>query len=78
VSDIEWRPATMWRLILSDDPTEIARLETELEGTQAEAVDHFIERSCWSLDLPEFVGGKGSPAERRAALRAAHKADQSG
>jgi hypothetical protein len=45
-----------------------------LEGTQTEAVDEFIEQSCWSEDVPRFVGGKGTPAERREALRAAYRA----
>jgi hypothetical protein len=27
-----------------------------------------IEETCWSVHVPEFIGGKGSAAERRAAL----------
>jgi hypothetical protein len=61
-------------LIFADDPAEIARLEALLEGTQTEAVDEFIEQSYWSEDVPQFVGGKGTPAERREALRAAYRA----
>ena len=61
----------LWDLVLADDAAEITRLEEMAQATQAEAVDHFIERSCWSLDVPAFVGGKGTAAERRAALRAA-------
>lgn len=63
---------TAWRLILSDDPAEIAEIEAAYGMTQAEVVDRFIENSCWSVDVPEFVGGKGTPRERRAALRAAY------
>jgi hypothetical protein len=33
----------MWRLIFTDNPADIAPLEAELEGTQAEAVDFMIE-----------------------------------
>jgi hypothetical protein len=64
--------ATMWRLIFADDPAEIDRLETSLQGTQAEAVDSFIEQSCWGRDVPALVGGRGTPAERLAELRAAY------
>ena len=69
----EWS-AILWQLIFADDPAEIARLEALLEGTQTEAVDEFIEQSCWSEDVPQLVGGKGMPAERREALRAAYRA----
>ena len=68
----EWS-AVLWQRIFADDPAEIARLEALLEGTQAEAVDEFIEQSCWSEDVPQLVGGKGTPAERREALRAAYR-----
>ncbi len=66
----------MWELILSDDTETIAQLEILLEGTQDEAVDEYIERSCWSNDLPRFVGNKGSRRERRDALRAAYIAQR--
>jgi len=69
----EWA-AMLWQLIFADDPAEIARLEALLEGTQTEAVDEFIEQSYWSEDVPQFVGGMGTPAERREALRAAYRA----
>ena len=69
----EWS-AILWQLIFADDPAEIARLEALLGGTQTEAVDEFIEQSCWGEDVPRFVGGKGTPAERREALRAAYRA----
>jgi hypothetical protein len=62
----------MWELILSDDAQNIARLEILLEGTQDDAVDQYIERSCWSDDLPRFVGNKGTARARRDALRAAY------
>jgi hypothetical protein len=57
-------------LILADRPADIARLENLIGETQAEVVDDFVENSCWRQDLPEYVGGKGTPAERRNALRA--------
>ena len=60
-----------WELILSDDPPTVAKLEAELGITQVQAVDDYIEHSCWSEDLPDFLGGKGSAEQRRAALRAA-------
>jgi hypothetical protein len=64
-----------WQLILADDPAEIARFEQIAGATQTEAVDRMIERSCWSVDVSAFVGGKGTPVERLAALRTAY-ADQ--
>jgi hypothetical protein len=66
-------PDEKWRLILADDPAEIARLEALIEGTQAEAVDDFIEESCWSDHLPHLVGGPGTPKQRLDALRAAYR-----
>ena len=68
----------LWDLVLADDPAEIARLEERAEATQAEAVDYFIERSAWGVDVGAFTGGKGSPAARRAALRAALRAARPG
>lgn len=66
----------LWRLIFADNPADISRLETELEGTQAEAVDEMIERSCWAEDVPNLVGGKGTQAVRRSALRKAYLANR--
>ena len=63
----------LWALVFADDPDVIGRLEIELETSRLAAVDGLIERSCWSEDLPQLVGGKGSTAERLAALRAAHR-----
>jgi hypothetical protein len=62
------------RLVKADDPAEIARMQAVLKCTQDEAVNHFLERSCCSEDLPDFVGGKGTPQERRSALRALWRA----
>ena len=42
--------------------------------TQSEAVNLFIETSCYDRDLPHLVGGKGTPRERLIALRAARAA----
>jgi hypothetical protein len=58
-----------WALILSDEPTTIRELEKLLKMTQDEAVDNFIETSCWADDLPRLVGKKGTPGERLRALR---------
>lgn len=65
-----------WELILSDDPETIQRLETLLKTTQDEAVDEFIETSCWSDDLTDFVGKKGTPNERRITLCRAYLKDR--
>jgi hypothetical protein len=70
---VEWA-ATANQLVMCDDPKEIRRLEMLCECTQDEAVSHFIEGTCWSEDFPEFWGGKGTPKERRTALRAAWRA----
>jgi hypothetical protein len=67
----KWVPL-LWQLIFADDPADIGRLEKLAEVSQSAAVDLFIEQSCYDRDLPAFVGGKGLPAERRAALRAVY------
>ena len=64
----------MWSLILADDAATIARLEAELGGTQAEAVNQMIEDTCWSGDLPHLTGHRGSPERRREALRWLYRA----
>ena len=64
---------TAWRLILADDPAEIARLEAIHGRSQADTVDFMIEDTCWSMELPELRGGKGTPRERLEALRAAYR-----
>jgi dienelactone hydrolase len=51
----------LWRLIFTDNPADIARLEAELEGTRAKAVDEMIERSCsGSGDQAHTGRAKGS------------------
>lgn len=66
---------TSRRLILTDDVAEQARLESSLGSTQAEVVSEFVERTCWGEDIPHLIGGRGTPAERLAALRAAFSRD---
>jgi hypothetical protein len=61
-------------LVVADDRYEIRRLDNMLQCTQDEAVNHFVEDSCWADDMPEFSGGKGTPRERRSALRALWRA----
>ena len=63
---------TAWRLIRCDDPAEIAEIEADYGMTQAEAVDDFIEESCWTSAVREFVGGKGTPRDWLIALRSAY------
>ncbi len=58
----------LW-LIAATNPEYVAKLEAEAEITQAEAVDYFIEETCWGNDLPDYVGGRGTPAERLKAFR---------
>jgi hypothetical protein len=70
---VEWVPH-LWQLIFADSAAEITRLEALAETTQSQAVDLFIEQSCYDRDLPALVGGKGTADERRAALRAAYLA----
>jgi hypothetical protein len=65
----EWVTAAQ-KLVNCDNPEEIRRLERLLECTHEEAVSSFIEESCCGEDLPEYIGGKGTAAERRDALRA--------
>jgi hypothetical protein len=70
------RAGFMWELILSDDAATIARLETDLGLTQAQAVDEFIETSCWGDDLPHLTGKRGTPERRLEALRRIFRADK--
>jgi hypothetical protein len=68
-SVVEWAAAAQG-LVLSDDAKEIRRLEKRLGCSREEAVDYFVEDSCCSDDLPEYVGNKGTRQERLTALRA--------
>lgn len=61
-----------WQLVLADDPQLIAAMERVLELSQEQAVDKFLEDSCWSDDLPHLTGRKGTCAERRSVLRRAY------
>ena len=63
-----------WYLVFSDDPAEIKTLEGILKMSQTEAVDDFIETSCWkeALSLTRFAGKKGTSDERLHALRFAY------
>ena len=63
-----------WALIFSDDAAEIKALEGVLKMTQAEAVDEFIEDSCWKDDLTvrPVAGKKGSADDRLERLRIAY------
>jgi hypothetical protein len=65
---------TMRKLVDANNLAEIQRLETLLGCTQDEAVNHFVEISSWGFEVPEFHGGRGTPQERRAAMRAAWRA----
>ena len=57
------------RLVMTDDPSQIAGFEKKLRITQVQAVDHLIETTLFGKDdLPHLVGNKGTPAERIAAL----------
>jgi hypothetical protein len=53
-----------WRLILADNADEIAKAEAEYGATQAGMVEYFIENTCWSEDVPDLVGGNGTPREK--------------
>jgi hypothetical protein len=68
---VQWVPL-LWKLIFADNAAEITRLEALAEATQSQAVDLFIEQSCYDDHLPALVGGKGTAEERRAALRTAY------
>lgn len=63
------------QLVTTDDPAALVVLEAEAGLTQAEAVSHFIERTCWGDEdhLAGFIGGQGSAEARLAALRWAFK-----
>ena len=52
----EWVPR-LWQLIFADNAAEIPWLEALAETTQSQAVDLFIEQSCYDRDLPAFGDG---------------------
>jgi hypothetical protein len=64
----DFRAAELIPRVMADDPADIAKLENALARMQADAVDELIERSWWSEVLPQFVGQRGTPGIRRAAL----------
>src|ERR1017187_7452314 len=66
-------PTPQWALILTDDPATITTLTGILKISQTEAIDDFLEESCWSDSLPDFVGHKGTAAQRLAALRGQYR-----
>jgi len=68
------RADAQWALIFSDDPTEKKSLEDILKMSQAEAVDDFIETSCWKDDLTvrPVAGKKGDADDRLQRLRIAY------
>ena len=68
-----WDAATAWNLITANDAGDVQRLEGCLEMTQRETVDFMIEETCWKDRLGPFVGGKGEPSDRRAALIHAYR-----
>ena len=72
------RADAQWALILSEDPATIKRLEALLKITQSEAVDKFVETSCWSDELPSLVGKRGTSGERLHMLRGAYLKQFSG
>lgn len=65
----EWTNAAI-DLVKASHRDDIRRLERLLGCTQAEAVAHFVEHSCWAADLPGFSHGRGTDEERRQALLA--------
>ena len=74
---IRWATAA-YLLVRADDAEEIRELETFVGCTQEEAVTHYVEYSCWSDDMREYSGGKGTPQERLAVLRALWEASERG
>jgi hypothetical protein len=67
--DVQELAGYMQELVKCDDPAEVARIETLIGMKQADAVNHFVEDSCCSDDLPAFQGGQGTASERLSALR---------
>jgi hypothetical protein len=47
-----------------------------LKARKPKLLDFMIEETCWSEDLPDLVGGKGTAAGRRTALRKAYLANR--
>ena len=58
-------------LVLSDHADETSALQKVCGCSQAEAVTHFMEESCWAEDFPQYQGNAGTVEERITALRKA-------
>jgi hypothetical protein len=70
---LPYRADAQWALILTDEPATIKTLTGILKMSQTEAVDDFLEESCWSNSVPELVGHKGTAVQRLAALRGTYQ-----
>lgn len=72
--DATWLTKDYIPLVFADDVAEISLLEAKFGITQMQAVDDFIENSCWGEEDTPLAGGKGTPEDRLMSLRRALKA----
>ena len=67
--DIPYSTKDLIPFVLTDDPAKMAEFQKRFGVSQDQAVDEFIETTCWAEDLPKYVGKKGTPQQRLQALR---------
>jgi len=67
----DFRTALLIPFVMTDDPVKKAEFQKQFGVDQTQAVDEFIERTCWAEDLPHLVGNRGTAPERLQALREA-------
>lgn len=71
---LEPAPKDFIPYVLTADQAKIAEFKTKFGISQAQAVDELIENTDWGQDVPQYIGHKGTPAERLHALRRALRA----
>jgi len=66
----QWMTKDLIPFVLTSDPVKIAAFERKFGINQDQAVDDFIESSCWGgQDLPHLVGHNGNATIRLVQLR---------
>jgi hypothetical protein len=62
-------------LVLTDDEGKRRTLERKFGWTRDEAVNEFIERTCWETNpkIAPFVGNRGCAEARLDAFRTAYR-----
>lgn len=66
----QWMTKDLIPFVLTDNAAKVAEFEKKFGISQEQAVDDFIEHSCWGgEDLPHLVGHNGNATIRLVQLR---------